>query len=300
MISFTLLTPESEREIVDRALAYIPEADANEILDIVSSFADCSFEVAFCSSCGCLLMRIFDGEYLFPYPVALTDTADALAAAEEIRLYSIREEILPTFIDVPSEECEGLLLLFSSAVAEDYDQERDSYTVRVNSEAALIDEIPQKSLDSLTLNSLNESDTFDYARLSRDEETNRYWGYDYREDNPLADGEYFLSNALMEFSRGTAIPLAVRLREKFVGEAIIYAFDLVGGAECAIRLLPEYRGKKIGDGALSLLILIARDIGLKRLYATVKNENEASIHLFSRKMEIAEKDTEKTRFYINL
>lgn len=300
MISFTPLSPESEREIIDRTLADIREADANDVREIISSFADCPFEVAFCSYCGCLLMRIFDGEYLFPYPVALTDTADALASAEEIRLYSIKEEILPTFIDVPSEEREGLLLLFSNAVAEDYDQERDSYTVRVYSEASLIDEIPQKSLDSLTLNSLNEGDAADYARLSRDEETNRYWGYDYREDNPLADGEHFLSNALMEFSRGTAIPLAVRLGEKFVGEAIIYAFDLLGGAECAIRLLPQYRERKIGTVTLSLLISIARDIGLKRLYATVKNENEASIRLFSKKMEISKKDTEITGFYINL
>lgn len=300
MISFQPLTPEREREIIDSIFAKIPEADADEIEEILSSFCDCACEVAVSTSHGCILLRIFDGEYLFPYPIALTDTADEVAASDEIRLYSVKEEIPLTFIDVPSESLGELLTLFRHASAEDYDEERDAYTARVMSEAALLDEIPSVSLDGITLDALTESNKEDYARLCRDEETNRYWGYDYKADAQDADDEYFLHSALKEFSRGTALPLAIRDGGKFVGEAIIYAFDLQGGAECAIRLLTEHQGRKIGTRVLTLLLSLAKAIGLLRLYATVKNENKTSLCLFARKMEICEQNAGKTRFYTNL
>ena len=303
MISFKILSYESENEIISNVLAAIPEADVEEIEEILSSFSDCSdgsLEVAVSAAHGCMLLRIFDGEYLFPYPVALTDTADAGSAADEIRLYAIKEEIPLVFIDVPSEELSELASLFLHTSIDAEDESRDSYTVRVNSELALIDDIPSESCGNLTLNALAGKDSALYFRLSTDGKTNEYWGYDYSDDAPNADGEYFLTVAYEEFARSTALSLAVRLEGKFVGEAIFYAFDLQGGAECAVRLLPEYQGKKIGTKAVDLMIKIACDIGLMRLYATVKNANLASIALFKKRMEIYETSEEKTRFCIYL
>ncbi len=297
MISFRIFS--GEREIIDGILAVIPDADKEEIEQILYSFSDCSdgsLEIAVSAAHGCLLLRIFDLEYLFPYPVALTDEADARAAADEIRLYSIKEEIPLTFIDVPSEELSGLLSLFSHADVETEDAERDSYTVRIMTEAALLSEIPSASCGEISLSALTDSDKLPYERLSRDKKTNEYWGYDFGADNPDADGEYFLRTAYEEFARGVALTLAVRQGEKFVGEAVIYAFDMQGGAECAIRLLPEYRGRGIASCALRLLFEIGEKIGLMRLFATVNNYNEASLRLFGEKMEICEKLQDITKF----
>lgn len=303
MISFKILSVDSENEIISNVLAAIPDADVEEIEEILCSFYDCSdgsLEVAVSAAHGCMLIRIFDGEYLFPYPVSLTDTADARSAADEIRLYAIKEEIPLAFIDVPSEELSELASLFLHTSIDAEDESRDSYTVRVNSELASIDEIPCVALEDVSLGILTDADKEKYARLSRDREVNKYWGYDYSADAPDADDDYFMQIALEEFLRGAALSLAVRLDGEFIGEAIFYAFDLQGGAECAVRLLPEYQGKKIGIKALDLMIKIACDIGLSRLYATVKNANFASVALFKKRMEIYEANEEKTRFCVYL
>ena len=297
MISFRIFSGESE--IIDEILTVVPEADREEVEQILFSFSDYSdgsIEVAVSAANDCLLLRIFDGEYLFPYPVALTDKADARAASDEIRIYSVKEEIPLTFIDVPSEELGELCSLFCHAEAEAEDEERDSYTVRIMTEAALLDEIPSAFCGEISLSALSGADKDAYARLANDAETNKYWGYDVSADNPNADGEYFLRTAYEEFARGVALSLAVRQGEKFVGEAVIYAFDMQGGAECAIRLLPEYRGKGIATRALDLLFEIGEKIGLLRLYSTVHNENKASLRLFSEKMKICEQLRDKTRF----
>lgn len=299
MISFKLLGEENCGEIIDGIIAIVPEADREEIEEILFSFSDCSdgsLEVAVSAAHGCVLLRIFDAEYLFPYPIALTDTADALSAADEIRLYSIKEEIPLVFIDVPSEELSGLLSLFRHTAIDAEDFERDSYTVRVESEIGKLEEIPSLNEGEVSLDALCGADMKDYARLSSDKKLNEYWGYDYTADAPDADDEYFIRTAYEEFARETALPLAVRYGGKFVGEAVIYAPDLQGGAECAIRLLPEYQGRGIGSLSLALLIKMAEKIGLLSLHARVMRENKASIALFGKYMEVREQNEENIEF----
>ena len=83
MISFMPLERDNEREILDYLTSRLPEADEGEILDIVSSFADQDdVEVAFSASNGCVLIRIFDSEYLFAYPVAMSASADEQMAID--------------------------------------------------------------------------------------------------------------------------------------------------------------------------------------------------------------------------
>ncbi len=301
MISFRILTADSEREIIDRTLIVIPEAEREEIEEILSSFSDSDeVEVAVSAADGCLLLRIFDGEYLFPYPIALTESADAISAVDEIRLYGIKEEIPLVFIDVPSEELSELLSLFRHTTIDAEDLERDSYTVRVESEIGKLYDIPSLDDGAVSLGALGGSDIKDYARLSRDKRLNEYWGYDYTADAPDADDEYFIRTAYEEFARGTALPLAVRYGGEFVGEAVIYAPDLRGGAECAIRLLPEYQGRGIGSLSLALLIKMAEKIGLLNLRARVMRENKASLALFGKYMEVREQNEENINFYIYL
>ena len=84
MISFMPLERDNEREILDYLTSRLPEADEGEILDIVSSFADQDdVEVAFSVSNGCVLIRIFDSEYLFAYPVAMSASMSGMFPCPE-------------------------------------------------------------------------------------------------------------------------------------------------------------------------------------------------------------------------
>ena len=51
-----------------------------------------------------------------------------------------------------------------------------------------------------------------YNRLCLDDERNKYWGYDYRDDEPSPDYDYFLSVAESDFKTRTAANFAVRLK----------------------------------------------------------------------------------------
>ena len=147
---------------------------------------------------------------------------------------------------------------------------------------------------------MTEEDKRIFATLSRDEETNKYWGYDFSLDSPDAPDEYFLNIAQEEFARGVALSLAVRVDGKFAGEALIYYPDLQGGAECAVRLMPDFRGMGVGKSVLRLLFVLGAEIGFDRLYATVYNANEPSLRLFSGLMEKIEQNEKITRFCKNL
>jgi RimJ/RimL family protein N-acetyltransferase len=82
-----------------------------------------------------------------------------------------------------------------------------------------------------------------------------------------------------EYQRGVAVSFAVRYEGRFIGEAILYSFDLHGGAQSAVRIIPEYRRKGLATGALALLSKIASRMGLIRMLATVDSENEASCRM---------------------
>ena len=100
--------------------------------------------------------------------------------------------------------------------------------------------------------------------------------------------------------RGESIALAIRQGEKLLGEAVLYAFDGMGGAEIAIRLLPENRGMGLGKSTVSALFEYAAKIGLTKLSAFIDKRNSASIKLFSNFMEISEESDTRVKFSCNL
>ena len=91
-----------------------------------------------------------------------------------------------------------------------------------------------------------------------------------------------MSVAKNERAIGTAISFAILHGDEFVGEAALYAFDCRGGAEMAIRVLPEYQGKGYSGDALTALFEVCRRIGLIRLYAEAFAENKASIRVMQK------------------
>ena len=301
MISFIIIKEENKDEVLDRLLVKMPEADfeyATEIIDSLPLDEECEYAIS--ASNGCLLIRIFDKKYLFVYPVALSDDADESLAAYSIREYAVKEEIPLIYTEVPSEALASLIPLFRHVNVDAQDEEGESFVVKVMSEVSMLEVVPAIDYEEITLDEICESDDASYAELCKDKETNRFWGYDYSADEESPEDAYFRNMAQNEFDRGVAIAFAIRVEEKFVGEAALYAFDLLGGAECAVRILPEYRGRGIATKTVHALKTVAEGIGLLKLYATVDSRNEASKKLFDKCFEECRPDTDKYKYYCKL
>lgn len=242
--------------------------------DFLLENRDCSIAAAIHSEC--LLFRLYDGfDYSFYAPFMLSETADFCAAVRAVADYATREELPLVFIDADGAMAEAISDIFRFVRTED--EGDGSYTVSVQNELMLADGLPTIESDGIMLTNICKNDVFEYFRLSTDPETNKYWGYDYREDNPAPDPEYFYRTMLSERERRVSASFAIRLGGVFIGEAVLQAFDFRGSAEAAIRLLPEYRGRRLGTAALGLLIRAAGELGLKKIGTRILKENIASV-----------------------
>lgn len=282
MISFKLISDLVAEELLGEIEEQNPDAEIEYASDIIRllSEQDDDTEYAVSFSRGCLLVRCYDGEYSFSYPTPLCDLADTVAASLDVRDYAVKEEIPLVFYDIPAEELGSILPLFRHVNLDSEDEENLYYRARLMSELSLIDEMPEYyGFFGIGLTPLTEEDDEDYTRLCTDRETNALWGYDYSADEPNPDKDYFRRTAEAEYYRGTSLSLAVREGGRFIGEAVLYYFDLEGGCECAIRLLPEYRGRGYATEALRCLKTLARRMGVIRLRAKVDAANAASIRM---------------------
>ena len=230
----------------------------------------------------------------------LTDGADAITACENLATYATREMIPLIITDVPRDELEFLCSVFPHVDACAYVEDDDCFFVKVNNECDMLSDVPSIELDGITLDEIFEEDEERYAELCRDRDLNKYWGYDVDEDNPEGKSDFYLDVVRREFSDGVAITLAIRLDGEFVGEATIYGFDYRGSASIAVRVLKGCHSKGIGSRATAALVSLAKEIGLITLKAEILNENENSIKMTSKFMEIEKRTKSKTYFTLSL
>ncbi len=248
-----------------------------------------------------LYARIYDGErYLFPLPFMLTDDADAKSALINLAVYSVREMIPLIITDVPRDELDFLMSVFPHIDASAYEEDYDTFFVKVNNECDVLYEMPRIESDGIVLDEIGEADKEKYAELCRDRDLNRYWGYDVDVDNPYGDVDFYLATARREFEEGIALTLAIREGGEFVGEATVYGFDFRGGACIAVRVLPSCHSRGIGTRATKALISLAKEIGLSTLRAEILNENTASIKMTSKLMNFENTTESKTYFTLSL
>ena len=282
MISFTVLNNEN----IDKIVAEITsgcdcsEDLARELLDSFDNDDGIEYAISVCH--GCVLVRVFDmGRYIFIFPITM-GLGNEEPALEQMCDYAVKEEIPFVLSDVPKEELEWVVATFRHMNIDAMDE---GYTFRLEarSECSLLDEEPELHTDTVSLTPLCEEDIPLMARLNRDGEVNKYWGYDYREDYGDVDDAFFLRTAREEFARGTALTLAIREGEEYIGEVIYHAFNLRGSAEIGLRLLPEYQGRGLGSETIDAIITLGRRIGLMSLSATVDKNNKRSRRLMSRR-----------------
>ena len=300
MISFLEVQKEKIEEISKALAKEIASgeecAEVSEISDILNGYSDMMDEnldtgVGASISHGCLLLRIFDmGRYFFVFPFAITDDAEPMDALDVCRAYAVKEELAFLIVDVPCEYIGELVCAFTHTDVSALDPSRSSFSVRAYSECESIKEVPEIADGGLRLLALCDRDKAEYAALCRDDEVNKYWGYDYRDEVKSPDDSYFYDAQRVELERGEALTLAVRWRDHFIGEAVLYHFDLKGGAQVGFRLHKRYHGHGLGARTLSLLMKCARKIGLSYVTASVLKENLASVKLLTKKMTLVGED----------
>ena len=290
----------ADSEELSLALDSLPP-DAREVAREVIryySLIDSEAEFKFAPIGEALSVRVFDyGRYSFIFPIPLSDGADILSAVEKTVVYSYLEELEPVFLSVPSED----IGVFSLLGYRHFDVDAASpdgaeYRVTLKNELSLADGISEATGGRISLSPITEADSRPYAKLCRDEKTNEFMGYDWREDYPDADDTLFVDICKREFEYCSALTLAVRLDGRLVGDAALHNFDYKGGADISLRILPEYRRRGYAKEALSLLLDISREIGLVRLYARVDNRNTPSLSLFSEKADQTEKQADVSVF----
>ena len=283
MLKFLILDKKCPEELISQLAGDGKYSETEEIVSSFFSLLDDGCEVGFARLSDILLVRIFDGEeYVFIYPIALSDGLDERDALAELRAYAVREEIPLVLCDVPEDSRQTLEEAFR--FTEIHDDDGCLYAV-VKSELSMLCEPLSLSDGVISLTPLSESDIKVYAEICKNEEINRYWGYDYREDIEAPKDECFYLVSEKGRKDGTSLSLGIRYNGHLIGEGCFWGFDLMGGAEVGFRILPKWQSQGFGRRALKLLISLGEEMGLISLYATVKKENTPSVRLLDSLME---------------
>ena len=303
-MKFTILREENELSIIENIAtkADVPTSLIEELIASLKESAEEDTELALTVAFGCALVRIFEyGEYIFLFPIELTDDADAARALDEVVTYAVAEDILVKIADIPQQALSVLFDLGYRHIDIDAtDPEGESFCAVIKSECALVTRAPEISDGSLTLTELTPKDEAAYARLSREESGLEFWGYDYRSDRPDAPDGYFIASALEERAMGVALSLGARLDGELIGEVVFHAYDRKGGADFAFRLLPEYRGRGLGASLYELAVRAARAHGLVRLFGRVMKKNTVCLSLIEKRMELISDGGEVVNFTLEL
>lgn len=154
----------------------------------------------------------------------------------------------------------------------------DKYNVTPNTALEGVSHMPEIETERLVLRAVADEDCGAYARLARDVERNRYWGYDWREDvSGEPAEEYFLNLAREDFRHRRELPLGIYCGGALVGEAVLHRFGYSGCAEAGVRLLPEAEGKGYAREAVRALCEYAfSKLGLSAVEAKCFLPNERS------------------------
>lgn len=138
--------------------------------------------------------------------------------------------------------------------------------------------------ERLCVTDITKQDKSVYYRLQTDTETNKYWGYDYKEDLPEDATEEDFYRFQQELKdKKEEYTFAVRSDGKYVGELVLYGFGYRGEAEIGFRFLPEFRGKGYATESCRALIEYARDrLQVKKLKARCFKQNTESERLIEK------------------
>lgn len=259
----------------------IREKYPNFAREIELDYEDCECELA--ESFGMLIARVFDDTigYTFTYPMALGEDFSPADALDSIAEFCVREGIPEIITGVPA-DCLGLLLSgVRHAEIHAQDTAGEYFVVEIKTELSMLDTDIDIEYGDIRLAAPTAEYSEAYARLVRDREHNRYYGYEVTDDIGDAAPAEMIAELLRELDSRNTLTLFVTEGGSFVGEAVLYAFDGRGSAELSFRVAREHTRLGIGRKILNALTDIAENMGLLTLKARVKAENTPSLALLS-------------------
>ncbi len=134
----------------------------------------------------------------------------------------------------------------------------------------------------LTITEIRERDKELYAKLYLDEDNNKWWGYDYRED--LKDGqptpEHFFAFQQRMKDTKEEYSFAVRENGVMIGELVLHNFGYFGDLEMGFRFFKDSQGKGYALESASAL----RDYAFNELKAVKLKSRCFKQNLPSRKL----------------
>lgn len=139
--------------------------------------------------------------------------------------------------------------------------------------------------ERLTVSEILPADAKEYARLYLDDELNKWWGYDYREDldGQLPTPEYFYNFQNKLKDKKEEYSFAVKRDGAMVGELVLHNFDYFGGVEMGFRFFADSQGKGYAtESALALKDYAKEVLGAKKLKSRCFKQNIPSANLIKR------------------
>lgn len=175
---------------------------------------------------------------------------------------------------------------------------RHKYVVKAKT---LFDKIvPPIEIDAgeLKIVDINNSQKQEFFLLSTDQELNKWWGYDYREDldEPLSP-DYFLKFVRKMKETKEEYSFAVTLNNHLIGELVLHNFDYFGGVEMGFRFLKLEQKKGYATiSATALKNYAICVLGAKKIKSRCFKENIPSFRLIER-LELKKVSEDSTHFY---
>lgn len=157
----------------------------------------------------------------------------------------------------------------------------DKYNLAVRRTFDAVSDYPHIKTLRLELKGIADEDASDFARLARDEELNRYWGYDWREnateENP-ADA-WFLQDVRKDFKQKNELPLGIYFEGKLAGEVVLHNFGYQSEAEIGMRILPEWQGRGFArESLIAMMEYGFMKLSLEKIEAKCYKENTVSAY----------------------
>jgi len=126
-----------------------------------------------------------------------------------------------------------------------------------------------------------------YFNLSIDDEINKLWGYDYRDDlgDKAPTKEYFSAFRENLAKSGEEFSLTVFLKGtgERIGELVVWNIGFYNDVEIGFRFLPAHQGKGYAyESASALIKYLKEKVGVKKIKDRAFKENAPSNKLINK------------------
>ena len=169
----------------------------------------------------------------------------------------------------------------------------------------LFDKIPKTitiTTKRLSITEIKSKDKENYKNLYLDDDLNKWWGYDYREDlgenSPTADYFFCFQNLLKD--KKEEFSFAVRLEGEMIGELVLHNFGEDESVEMGFRFFKSVQGKGYAlESATALKGFVFDELCAKKLKSRCFKENIHSYNLIQR-LGLVKCREDDTHFYFEL